>query len=150
MAADLKLIRGAIADRLAAVFQDVGPDGEAGWTVSPVWLAQPDVPALVVIKGPTDYGEAMGIGTLAKLNLTVVAYVNFANTNESQDTLDELLSPTGARSVYSTLMDPDHNSQVTLGGLIGDLDVKDDSGHRIYKIAGAEYLGAEWHMEVYA
>lgn len=150
MAADLKLIRGAIAERLADVFQAEGPDGEAGWTVSPVWLAQPDVPALVVIKGPTEYGEAMGVGTLSKLNLTVVAYVNFANTNESQDTLDELLSPTGARSVYQTLMAPDEQSAVTLGGIIGDLVVVDDSGHKIYKIAGAEYLGAEWHMEVWA
>lgn len=148
--ADLKVIRQAIADRLSETFATAA-DGTK-WEVSPRWLAQPPVPCMVVIKGPTEYGEAMGVGVLAKVNLRVVALVNLAINDESQDLLDELLSDEGETSVYRTLMEPDSgvDSRVTLGGAIADLVVTDDSGHKWYRIAASEYLGAEWNVEVYA
>ncbi len=103
----------------------------------------------MVLKGNTDYGEAMGY-SLQKLTMLVVAYVSVGASDESQDLLDELLAPTGARSVYATLMAPDTNSQVTLDGVCGDLIVTKDSGHRLYKVGGVDYLGADWEMDVYA
>lgn len=150
---DLKLIRQAIADRLSAVLATEESDPQ--WNVSPVVLGQPPVPCLVVMKGPTDYGQSMGTAGLTKLNLIVVAYVNLAVTNESQDLLDALLSPVGPSSVYQILMAPDHNSQVKLvsdaypDGLVSDLDVTDDIGHKVFKIGGTAYLGTQWNLEVY-
>lgn len=148
---DLRVIRQAIATRLIA-----GLDGsDPAWNVSPVVLGQPPVPSLVVMKGPTKYDEAMGLGTLTKLTLIVVAYVNLVVTDESQDLLDELLSPVGDHSVYQILMAPDHNSQVRLisddepDGVISDLDVTDDIGHKVFKIGGTSYLGTQWNLEVW-
>lgn len=147
--ADITAIRHGLADKLAATFGVVQAGEGDAWSVSPTIVTQPDVPALVVMKGPTNYGEAMGY-SLHKLTMLVVAYVSVGATEESQDLLDELLAPAGERSVYATLMAPDVNSQVTLGGACGDLVVTKDSGHRIYKVGGIEYLGADWEMDVYA
>lgn len=147
--ADVTAIRHALADKLAEVFSvAVAGEGDA-WSVSPTIVTQPDVPQLVVMKGPTEYGEAMGY-SLHKLTMLVVAYVSAGSSEESQDLLDELLAPSGDRSVYATIMAPDHDSQVTLGGVCGDLIVTRDSGHRLYHVAGIDYLGADWEIDVYA
>jgi hypothetical protein len=149
---DITAIREGIAANLTAKF---GPDSDLaglGITVSARISSPPDAPALQVLKGPTNYDEAMGAGTLSKLDFLVAAYLSLPADDEAQDVLDALLSYPGDRSVKQAIeiVDGPTGSKVTLDGACGDLRVTDDSGHKILTVAGMEFLAAFWTLEVWA
>jgi hypothetical protein len=133
---DLATIRAAIADALGPVGTDV--------QVSPYVLATPTPPTLQVLPRSMNYDRAMHRGVDVR-EYIVQGFVPYNEGDESQRLLDELLSPTGPRSV-KTLLEADK----TLGGVVSAVNVTSDSGLAMQlHPSGAWVLLAEWTVEVW-
>lgn len=150
--ADLTLIRNAIAAALTDAFGPDSDQADYAFDIEPrVVSPPPNLPSLQVLKGPTEWDEAEG-GALAKYTFVVRALLPFPATDDDQQLLDDLLSFPGDRSIKAALetRDGDGTTQSTLGGVVGDLTVRGDTGHRIIDMAGGEYLSADVNVEVWA
>lgn len=133
---DLGTIREAIAAALEPVGQDV--------QVSAYLLATPTPPTIQVLPGPQDYDQAFARG-LDRRTFTIQGFVPVNESDETQKLLDELMAPTGPRSV-KTLIEADQ----TLGGAIGGLQVTSDSGYTMQQHpSGFWTLLCEWTVVVW-
>jgi hypothetical protein len=63
--------------------------------------------------------------------------------DDAQRRLDAMASPSGSGGVLAAL-----EADGTLGGACDTLMVKEVRGWGVYEVAGAQYLGAEWMVEV--
>lgn len=108
-------------------------------------LSNPTPPTIEVVPDEVDYDAAMGRGD-DTWRFVIRAYVGVASDKGAQLLLDELLAPSGTRSVKTVL-----EADETLGGVAEDLHVQTATGYRIYQRAGGpELLGCEWTVEVIA
>lgn len=130
--------RQAIANALIAGVADVQWSAYA--------LSNPTAPYGHVLPSDLIYDQAMGRG-MDEWTYTLVALVADAPGDIGmQMLLDQLLEPSGARSVKAAL-----EASVTLGGLVDSIHVPECSGYRIYQTEGrAPQLGAEWTIKVLA
>lgn len=134
--ADLGTVRQAIATALANVGTDV--------QVSAYLLPQPSPPTLQVLPGEQQYDRAMHRG-LDIRTFTIQGFVAYNESTETQKRLDELMAPTGARSVKTVL-----EADPTLGGVVSAIHVTSDSGYSMQlHPSGTWMLLCEWTAEVY-
>lgn len=150
---DITAIREGIAANLDATFGPASDLAGLGFTITATIESPPQAPAMQVLKGPTVYDEAMGAGTLNKLQFLVAVYLELPADAERQALLDDMLSYPHDRSVkqaIEVLDDEDQPSCTTLGGACGDCTVDDDSGHKILTVAGMEFLAAFFTLTVWA
>jgi hypothetical protein len=132
--ATVKQIRAGLADALSAI---------QGVQVSGYMLAAPTPPCVFVSRGPIEYDRAMGRGH-DDWTFTVTALVAFSSDRGSQINLDELVAPTGARSVKTAL-----ETDKTLGGIVDNVFVSEATEERIYEAAGKPpMLGCEWTARI--
>jgi len=132
---DLATIRQALADALDPIGDDV--------QVSAYLLAQPTPPTVQILPGNQDYDLAFKRG-LDRRTFTVQGFVPVNESDETQKLLDELMAPTGARSVKALL-----EADVTLGGVVGGLQVTADSGYAMQQHpTGIWTLLCEWTVVV--
>lgn len=133
---DLATIRQALADSLASL-------EDAGVQVSAYLIATPTPPTVQVLPRGQEYDKSFARG-LDRRDFTVQGFVPVNESDETQKLLDELMAPTGAKSI-KTLIESDK----TLGGTIGGLQVTSDSGYSMQQHpAGFWTLLCEWTVSV--
>lgn len=134
--ADLGAVRQAIATALANVGTDV--------QVSAYLVPQPTPPTLQVLPGEQNYDRAFKRG-LDVRTFTIQGFVAANEATETQERLDELMAPTGTRSVKTVL-----EADPTLGGVVSQIHVTRDSGYSMQlHPSGIWVLLCEWTAEVY-
>ncbi len=134
--ADLATVREALRVALTTVGTDV--------QVSGYLLGQPTPPTLQVLPGEQTYDRAMHRG-LDIRTFTIQGFVAYNEGETSQRLLDELMAPTGIRSVKTAL-----ETDKTLGGVVSSLHVTSDSGYSMQlHPSGVWMLLCEWTAEVY-
>lgn len=136
----LQQIREALADSLAALKDSA--------QVSAYRLSSPTYPTVFVV-GPEeiDYHKTMQSG-IGGFPMTVMALTGNASDIGAQQTLDELVSATGKKSVKAAL-----EADTTLGGVVDSLIVRSCSGYRLYGASHNEtgyVLGAQWSVDIQA
>lgn len=132
--ASLREVRDGIAMTLLAL---------DGIDVSPRMTSNPTLPAIQVFPDAVDYHQAMADG-FTGWQMIVQVLVGLVDGAGAQDLLDELIEPTGTRSIKAIL-----ESNPRLGGVVDDLIVMDCTGYRVYpRPQGEPVLGAEWHVRV--
>lgn len=144
----VKEIREAIAARLG----DIG-----GRQAVPYLLSSPTPPTVWVFPGgagdtAVEYDQTMGRG-LDSWEFTVQAFVGLQSDQGAQMRLDELLAPSGPRSVKQVLETKAAGEHtVTLGGVIRDLRVTSATGYRTANLPSAQapVLECSWFLTVYA
>lgn len=112
----------------------------------------PGVPTLpcAFVAGPRDveYHSAMATG-LNTWTMVIWALVSQAPpTVESQADLDEMISPTGSKSIKLAV--EGSSTPQTLSGVVADVVVDSCSGYATYVTETAAYLGAEFTVRVFA
>lgn len=128
-----------IRPAIAAAFSSLDDVQVSGYLV-----AQPTMPTIQVLPGSTDYDQAFRRG-LDRRMFTVQAFVAVSEGEQSQKVLDELMAPTGARSV-KTLLEADR----TFGGTVSGSRVISDSGYAVQvHPSGVWVLLCEWTLEVW-
>lgn len=148
--ADITAIRAAIADTLLDVFGTDGAQAELGITVTSTVETPPNPPALQVLKGETDYAEAMQ-GSVNRHDMIVRAFASAMPADEQQQNLlDALCSFPGDASVKAALEVTDDQGETTLNGRVGAITVLKSTAQRVYIIEGNPYLGADLLCEVWA
>lgn len=145
----VNLIRVAMAANIAAVLGPASPNADLGFDISATILSPPNAPGVQILKGETDLHQAMN-DTLNLYSFIARAILPLPADEFQQNVLDELLSPESEISVKAALEQVDGDGRSTLDGLVADITVVKDSGHRLYKLAGIDYLGADFTAEVYA
>ena len=133
--ATITQIREGLAANLAAL---------SGFQVSAYTLANPTPPTIWVIPGEVLYDKAMHRG-LDEITMLVQAFVASTADIGSQTRLDELLDPTGANSLKTAV-----ESDKTLGGIVGSVQVTDATGYRVAQGANGPILLCEWSVQVQA
>lgn len=135
--AKLTAIRQGVADALNTI---------PGINASPLMRANPYPPAAHVFPNETQYHGAMGAG-LGHWYLTVQVFVSTVTDDGAQETLDEMLAPSGPYSVVEVL-----EKDSSLGGIVDDLIVESCTGYRTFARTdgGDPLLGAEWRVHVLA
>jgi len=133
-------IRAGLADALDAI-----PDLQ----VSAYMLAAPTPPCVHVFPGgpagEIDYHATMGAG-LEEWPFTVQLFVALTLDQGAQVNLDRYLESTGSYSVRAAL-----EADLTLGGVVDNLFVRECTGVEVFKLDGRPpLLGAEWHVTVRA
>lgn len=126
-------IRAGIAGNLASL---------DGVQVSPYMLSQP-VPPVVWVSPSTIQYDMAGSRGGDDVEMRVLALFPTTVDVESQILLDEMLDPTGARSI-KTLVETD----ATLGGTVDDVHVTEASGYFVYQLTGGPCVGCEWTVRV--
>jgi hypothetical protein len=130
----LAQLRTGLADNLATI---------KGVQVSPYALAQPIPPGIQILPGEVDFRGAFARG-FDLWRFQVQAYVAYSADTGSQVLLDELLNPTGARSVKTAL-----ESDPTLGGVAFGVFVPTASGYRLVDRAdGSQMILVDFSVEV--
>lgn len=131
---DVAALRTALAANLEAI---------DGVQVSPYALSDPTPPGIQILPADVDYDLAFGRG--ADLwRFTVQPFVNFSSDVGSQIFLDELLNPTGPRSVKTAI-----ESDRTLGGIADNVWAKRVSGYRLLdRPGGTQLIMVEFSVEV--
>jgi hypothetical protein len=106
--------------------------------------ASPTPPAAWVLPDRVDYDGAMARG-MDELRFKVHAIFPLTTDIGSQKKLDELLAPSGARSVKAAI-----EGDKTLGGVVDDLRVSEAQNYGVYELVGARgpVLGCEWTVEI--
>jgi hypothetical protein len=146
--ASLTDIRLGLAANLAVLNQATGIQ------VLPYLIANPTPPTVLlfpVASENTRYDLAMGRG-LDQWDFAVQAFVGATTDIGAQATLDKFIASSGPLSIKAALEKKDGpNGEVTLGGLVSDVNVTTCTGYRIYlREGGGAVLGAEWTVEVWA
>jgi hypothetical protein len=132
--ATMAQIREGLAANLEAI---------SGIQVSAYMLASPTPPALHVIPSEIAYDRAGSRG-LDLVQMTVQAFVALGSDIGAQVALDELLAPSGARSVKAAL-----EASPTLGGAVQDVWVSAMSGYNVVTIPDrGQMLSADWTVQV--
>jgi hypothetical protein len=133
--ATITQIREGLAANLAAL---------AGFQVSAYMLANPTPPAVQIIPGEVTYDLAMHRG-LDEITMLVQAFVALSSDIGAQKRLDALLDPTGSNSLKTVV-----ESDRTLGGIVGGLQVTNVTGYRTAQGANGPILLCEWSVTVQA
>lgn len=132
--ADVKLIRERLAANLSTI---------TGIQVSAYALSSPVPPGLQIVPGPVDFDATMRRGADWR-EFIVQAYVDFSQDVGSQIALDELMAPSGPRSIKAAT-----ESDRTLGGLVDDLQVTRAGGYRLVdRPGGAQMVFVEFTVRV--
>lgn len=132
---DVATLRAALAANLRAI-TDV--------QVSAYALAAPTPPGIQIQLGETQFDRTFHRG-LDVRQFIVQAFVDFSSEEAPQRLLDELLAPTGTRSVKTAL-----ESDKTLGGTADGLHVKTASRPQLVERAqGGQMLFVEFTVEVH-
>lgn len=149
--ATLGQIRQAVADMLEPLTRGVN-----GFQVSPKALASPTLPYIYVIPADNaiDYHRTMGrgAGALSVWTLEVRAQAALIDDIASQEILDPLMEPAGARSVRQLVehMD-DQDTNPTLGGVVDDVTVTECSGYRqIIRDGAGSALEVVWTLSIHS
>lgn len=134
MAATMAEIREGLAANLSAI---------EGIQVSPYMLGSPTPPAIHVIPSSIAYDRAMHRG-MDEVTMTVQAFVALGLDQGAQMALDELLAPTGSRSVKTAI-----ETDRTLGGKVQHVQVDEMSGYNAVTIVDrGQMLSADWSVTV--
>lgn len=113
--------------------------------VSAYLLSQPTPPCIEIAPASVEYDLAMQRGA-DRWTIVVRAATGLTTDRGAQVNLDELLAPTGARSVKTAI-----EADSTLGGVVDDLRVTTMRAYRaIPRESGGPLLGAEWDVTVIA
>lgn len=132
--ATLAEIREGLAVRLSLI---------EGVQVSAYMLASPTPPAIHVYPSGIAYDRAMHRG-LDEVSMTVQAFLTFGVDVGAQLALDELLAPSGSRSVKAVI-----EGDRTLGNKVQDTWVRELSGYDIQTIPDrGAVLVATWVVEI--
>ncbi len=118
-----------------------------GCQVSPYMLSSPTLPCLYIIpnEAGVQYDMAMARG-LDEWSLAIVALTGAAGDRGAQELMDELLAPSGPKSVKEAA-----ESDRTLGGTVADLRVVSQSGYRyLIREGGSTTLWVQWTVQVIA
>lgn len=130
----------AIRDGLKANLQTI-----AGLRAHETIPDQVNTPAAVVGVPKVDYDVTMARGA-DKVTIPVRVYASRASERSGQDKLDEYLDSTGANSIKTAI-----ESDPTLGAANAHVTRVVSAGeYGVYTIAGVEYLGVEFIVEVIA
>jgi hypothetical protein len=132
----------AIRRGIAANLTQLGTN--LGIQVSAYALANPTPPTIQVLPGEVVYDRAMHRG-LDDLTFLVQALVQYGSDIGSQKRLDELLDPTGPKSLKTAV-----ESDSTLGGIVSDVSVTNATGYRVAQGANGPILLCEWSVQVMA
>ena len=134
MAATIAQIREGLAANLSTI---------SGIQVSAYLLAAPSPPAIHVVPSSIAYDKAMARG-MDIVNMTVQAFVSLGLDQGAQMALDELLAPSGVRSVKAAI-----ESDRTLAGTVQYAWVSEMSGYNVVVIPDrGQMLSADWAVEV--
>lgn len=126
--ASLIEIREGVAARLQTI---------RGLQASARILVNPTLPTAYVLPGDIDFHQTMGDGH-SDWHLTIELQVGTVSDIGAQDTLDALISETGAKSVKAAI-----EAEPTLGGLVDDLVVQGVRDYGLFARAqGDAVLGA--------
>lgn len=138
MSTSLASVRAGLAANLAHL-NDAG-----GWIkVSPYQLASPSPPTIQVFPSKIDYDLANSRGGDV-LMFVAQAFVSINFDIQGQVRLDQLLEDSGEFSVKEWI-----ESDSTLGGVVDDLRVTENTGYQVYALAGrGPVLGADWVIEI--
>jgi hypothetical protein len=79
----------------------------------------------------------------ARYSIPVRVMLPRGDGDDAQRRLDTMIAASGSGSVLEVL-----EADGTLGGACETLIVKELRGYGVYEVAGAQYLGAEWIVEV--
>jgi hypothetical protein len=103
-------------------------------------------PPAAIVGGPEviDWRFAFR-STKRRYTIPVRVYVGRASDRASQEKLDAYLASDGAFSIIAAL-----ESDSTLGGAVDSLSVMQARGYGVYQIAGVDYLGVEFVVDVIA
>lgn len=127
-------IREGLAANLASI---------SGVQVSAYMLASPTPPAIHVVPSRIAYDKAMARGT-DEVTMTVQAYVALGLDRSAQSALDELLAPSGSRSVKTAI-----EADRTLGGVVQHVWVSEMSGYNVVSVPErGQMLSADWTVVV--
>ena len=133
---NLSAVRGDMAAAL---------EGIEGVQVSPYALAQPTPPGIQIIPPGVTYDLAMHRGYDDWL-FVVQGFVALTTDVGSQVLLDQMCAPAGVSSIKAAL-----ELDRTLGGIVQDLHVLDQSPGRVADYAGVSpMLLVEWRVKVIA
>lgn len=134
----VKRLRAGLATNLSPL--------QGGMQVSAYVLDNPTPPCVYVANGPVEYDQTMGRGH-DDWTFIVYGLVGYVSDIGAQMKLDEMLAPSGSRSIKALI-----ESDRTLGGVAYSLRVPMVSGSRVYTLAGpgqsAPAIGAEWTVEI--
>jgi hypothetical protein len=114
------------------------------WQVSAYALSNPTPPAIQILPAEIVYDQAMRRG-VDIINLLIQAFVSFTTDIGGQKRLDELLAPTGAKSLKTAA-----ESDSTLGNLVADVSITNATGYRVAQGANGPVIVCEWMAQVYA
>lgn len=90
-----------------------------------------------------DFDSVFGRG-LDEMRVTCRLLVARSDDRSGQDTLDQYLAGSGAKSVKTALEDArGAPGELALGGLADDLHVTRVQGYRLYQVGEVQYYGAE-------
>jgi hypothetical protein len=137
-------VRKAIADAVTARLPDI--------QVSPYMLANPTPPAGEVVPARTEYDKAMARG-MDTWTFTLRIYFPETMDIASQQLVDQLIEPSGAKSIKEAVEYKDTDGAPRLGGLVFDVCVTSFDGYRRFLAPSqqqAPMLGAEWTITVEA
>lgn len=119
-------------------------DNIAGLIVHKTIPDQIVTPCAVIGTPDVEFDTTMARGA-DKLLIPVRVYASRASDRSGQEKIDEYLASSGATSIKAAI-----ESDVTLGGAAHTLRVRSASGFGVYNIAGSDYLGVEFTVEVIA
>lgn len=112
--------------------------------VNPYWLSSPTSPALQILGGRQEYDKAMSRGLDVRY-YTVQAYVALTTDIGAQKLLGQLRDPAGPTSVKEAV-----ESDPTLGGIVGGVQVTELGPERPVLTEGRQGLASEWTVKVTA
>lgn len=136
MPATMAQIREGLAANLSSI---------SGVQVSAYMLAAPTPPAIHIIPATIAYDRAGSRG-LDQVTMTVQAFLTLGLDQAAQMKLDELIAPTGARSIKTAL-----ESDSTLGGTAQDVWVSAMSDYAVVTLPDrGQMLSAEWQVTVFS
>lgn len=134
--ANLKDIRDGLETRLATI---------AGLRAHDTIPDQINVPCAIVGAPETiQYDHTMGRGT-DRYTIPVRVYAGRASERAGQDKIDGYLAGSGANSIKAAI-----EADRTLGGVAHSTRVTEARGYGTYPIAGVEYLGVEFVVDIIA
>lgn len=138
MPTDYGAIRQGLADSLAPL------NAGGSWiSIDPYMLQNPNPPHIQIMPGEITYDIVMSRGG-DELLFVVQAFVVANFDVNAQMKLDQMLADGGPLSIKELV-----ESDRTLGGVIDDLRVRNNTGYNVYSLASrGPVLGADWHVEV--
>jgi hypothetical protein len=73
----------------------------------------------------------------------ITVFVSFSNTDAGSESLDEYVSPAGAKSVVAAV-----HTDPTLGGVVDYCRVVNAEGEKVTNYAGIDYLSVDFNLEI--